>query len=214
MIIASCFGTEYSTGLLVIDLLSPLGTDVTLAYFDGYGRNFQNTTFSDNAAISINNGTSPFYGSYRPVTPLAALAGQDARGTWAMAVSDYGYYNGTLNSWSITIQPAAAPAAQPAGKALGSGVDSPSLGGFQVYSGTFVASTLSGAMPAARHDDGLKPFVGHMPGRRTVDVAFASSHREALAARGRTAVGQVGYLANTLSVLSHDPTASHSPFGE
>jgi len=93
---------------LALDLISPSGTDVALSYFEGFGRNFNATTFSDNAATPIWLGSSPFTGSYQPETPLADVAGENARGTWTLAVSDYGYYSGTVTSWSIAVQ--AAPA--------------------------------------------------------------------------------------------------------
>jgi subtilisin-like proprotein convertase family protein len=91
---------------LAIDLISPQGIDVALSYFEGSGRNFTGTTFSDAAATPIWLGASPFSGAYQPETPLAGVAGLSARGTWTLAVSDYGFSRGVVTSWSITVQPA------------------------------------------------------------------------------------------------------------
>jgi subtilisin-like proprotein convertase family protein len=108
-------------GDLAIDLISPQGTDVALSYFEGIGRNFNGTKFSDAASMPIWMGVSPFAGTYQPETPLADVAGQNAHGTWTLAVSDYGYASGVVTSWSITVQPAplVKPAAVPAEKGGG-----------------------------------------------------------------------------------------------
>jgi hypothetical protein len=75
----------------------------------GAGANFQNTTFDDAASTLISAGASPFAGSYRPQQPLSVLTGKNAQGTWRLAVFDWGRDSGTVNSWSLTIQPAAGP---------------------------------------------------------------------------------------------------------
>jgi hypothetical protein len=70
----------------------------------GSGDNFSATTFSDAAAVAISGGAAPFSGSFRPDTPLAALTGQNANGTWKLEVEDTAAQdNGTLNSWSLTL---------------------------------------------------------------------------------------------------------------
>jgi subtilisin-like proprotein convertase family protein len=92
---------------LTIDLIAPDGTDVPLSSFEGAGANFQNTTFDDAAATPIWAGNSPFAGSYRPEAPLSSLAGKNAQGTWQLEIIDWGASAGTLNSWSLIIQPAA-----------------------------------------------------------------------------------------------------------
>jgi subtilisin-like proprotein convertase family protein len=91
---------------LTIDLIAPDGTDVSLSSFEGYGSNFQNTIFNDAAATPIAAGVSPFAGSYRPESPLSALAGKNVQGTWALQIVDWGGGSGTLNSWSLIVQPA------------------------------------------------------------------------------------------------------------
>jgi subtilisin-like proprotein convertase family protein len=95
---------------LTIDLIAPNGTDVPLSNFEGTGANFQNTTFDDGAATPIWDGNSPFAGSYHPEGSLAALAGTNAQGTWQLQVVDWGASSGTLNSWSLIVQPAGSPA--------------------------------------------------------------------------------------------------------
>jgi subtilisin-like proprotein convertase family protein len=95
---------------LTIDLIAPDGTDVSLSSFEGYGSNFQNTIFDDAAATPIAAGVAPFAGSYRPETPLSALAGKNAQGTWQLEIVDWGGGSGTLNSWSLIVQPAGNPA--------------------------------------------------------------------------------------------------------
>jgi subtilisin-like proprotein convertase family protein len=91
---------------LTIDLIAPDGTDVPLSSFEGNGANFQNTTFDDKAATPIWAGDSPFAGSYRPEGPLSSVAGMNAQGTWELEIIDWGASSGTLNSWSLIIQPA------------------------------------------------------------------------------------------------------------
>jgi subtilisin-like proprotein convertase family protein len=95
---------------LTIDLIAPDGTDVPLSYFEGTGANFQNTIVDDRAATPIGAGNSPFAGSYRPEAPLSAVAGMNAQGTWELQIIDYGASSGTLNSWSLIVQPVGSPA--------------------------------------------------------------------------------------------------------
>lgn len=96
--------THTFDGDLVISLISPLGTTVTLANRrGGTGENFNDTIFDDAAATSIVNGVPPYAGSFRPETPLSALNGQNANGTWTLRVQDAATTDtGSLNSWSIT----------------------------------------------------------------------------------------------------------------
>ena len=90
---------------LVITLISPTGTQVTLASQNGRsGDNFSNTTFDDQASTSISSGRAPFSGTYRPIGSLATLNGQDPNGKWTLQVADVAPLDsGTLNSWSVQI---------------------------------------------------------------------------------------------------------------
>ncbi|MBC8106257.1 MAG: proprotein convertase P-domain-containing protein [Anaerolineae bacterium] len=96
--------THTFDGDLVISLISPIGTTVTLANRrGGTGENFVNTVFDDAAATSIVAGTPPYTGSFRPETPLSALNGQNANGTWTLRVQDAATTDtGSLTGWSIT----------------------------------------------------------------------------------------------------------------
>jgi subtilase family serine protease len=90
---------------LVITLISPTGTQVTLASHNGGSRNnFTNTTFDDQAATSISSGSAPFSGTYRPISALSALNGTASNGTWTLQVADTAALDtGTLISWSLQI---------------------------------------------------------------------------------------------------------------
>lgn len=89
-----------------IRLESPTGTTLVLLEHIGLdGDNFINTTLDDEASISIDSGTAPFTGSFRPQYPLNRFDGENARGYWKLLVynaSGYYYYRGILESWSIT----------------------------------------------------------------------------------------------------------------
>ncbi len=87
-------------------LISPAG--VRVALFSGVGNqgnDFQNTRFSDSAAVAIDNGLAPFAGTFRPAQPLNALRGSDPNGRWQLEIADLGLLDtGSLQSWSLTIQ--------------------------------------------------------------------------------------------------------------
>ena len=103
---------------LRIYLYPPTGTGVlVLAAANGStGDNFTNTIFTDQAPVSIDAGTAPFTGQYRPKggatecfqsgTPLSNFAGFGnivPNGSWTLRVLDIGGGDiGTLNSWSIS----------------------------------------------------------------------------------------------------------------
>jgi subtilisin-like proprotein convertase family protein len=93
-------------GDLVLTLISPAGTAITLAAFVGEdGNGYKNTTFDDEAPTSIAAGSAPFAGSFRPAGPLSALDGELAVGRWTLEISDEGLFDqGRLNSWSITLE--------------------------------------------------------------------------------------------------------------
>jgi subtilisin-like proprotein convertase family protein len=95
--------TYPNTGDLLIDLISPNNTDVTLSEFEGTGANFQGTLFSDTATVPISAGSSPFKGTYQPENPLSALAGQSTAGTWTLQIGNFGGSTGTLTSWSLIV---------------------------------------------------------------------------------------------------------------
>jgi subtilisin-like proprotein convertase family protein len=74
---------------LRIVLQAPSGTRVLLASrVDRIGENFTDCRFDDEAARSINAGSPPFTGPFRPQDTLSALDGQAAGGTWRLIVFD------------------------------------------------------------------------------------------------------------------------------
>jgi subtilisin-like proprotein convertase family protein len=85
---------------LILSLRSPSGRGVTLATAQGgSGDNYGTgtdcaasgfTSFFDAAPTPITSGTAPFEGSFKPATPLGALKGLKARGTWTVTVGDHG----------------------------------------------------------------------------------------------------------------------------
>jgi subtilisin-like proprotein convertase family protein len=93
-------------GDLVGTLISPTGTRVTLfSRGGGSGRNICQALFTDDATASFNNATfsqAPFTGSWKPATPLSALSGQNANGTWTFHVEDQALLDsGTINAVSL-----------------------------------------------------------------------------------------------------------------
>jgi len=68
----------------------------------GTGQNFIGTSFDDSASTSINSGTAPFTGSFRPHRPLSQLNGLGMSGNWILKINDKASGNtGVLKAWSI-----------------------------------------------------------------------------------------------------------------
>lgn len=96
-------------GDLAFTLRSPSGTSVKLFDAPGgpnnNGRNMCQTTLDDTAATSIQAVTAaeaPFVGTYKPLSPLSALIGESATGTWTLHVSDsYPADPGRVRQFSI-----------------------------------------------------------------------------------------------------------------
>jgi subtilisin-like proprotein convertase family protein len=90
---------------LDIFLVSPTGTRVELTTDNGSsGDGFTGTIFDDEASIDVTSGSAPFTGSYRPETPLSAVDGESAIGTWVLEVSDdAGSDQGALNWWKLML---------------------------------------------------------------------------------------------------------------
>ncbi len=88
-----------------IDLSGPdqLGAGLAM-YYEGTA--LSNTTFDDEAALSITEGSDPFSGSYRADNGLFTFDGKRAAGTWQIGVYDGTYTgsnDGSINSWSLNI---------------------------------------------------------------------------------------------------------------
>jgi len=102
---------------LQIVLQSPAGTNVALSSADnlafivrdeddrltavgGSGEWF----FDDEAQISIEEATEPFFGSFRPVSSLSLFDNEDAYGSWHLHIYDqWQAHTGTLDSFELTI---------------------------------------------------------------------------------------------------------------
>ncbi|HOS46981.1 MAG TPA: CotH kinase family protein [Bacteroidia bacterium] len=86
-------------------LIAPDNTFIELSSGNGgSGNNYINTCLSDLSTNLISSGNAPFFGSYKPESPLyAAHNGQNPNGVWNLyIVDDYANDAGSLISWSIT----------------------------------------------------------------------------------------------------------------
>ena len=93
-------------GDLDIILTSPAGTSVELVHHNvfGFGANYTNTTFDDQAVTPITSGSVPFTGTFIPENSLSAINAESALGTWTLTIVDnYAGDGGQLNSWSLDI---------------------------------------------------------------------------------------------------------------
>jgi subtilisin-like proprotein convertase family protein len=95
--------TRVST--LNLSLIGPDGTTIDLSSDNGgSGSNFTNTTFDDEAMISIKNGIAPYTGSFKPEQPLSTYDVKEVTGNWILKVQDDAVSQvGTLQNWCITI---------------------------------------------------------------------------------------------------------------
>lgn len=94
-------------GDLTITLTSPDGRTVTLVNRKGGVGGFSGTVFDDNATSSINSGSAPFVGSYRPAEPLSAFDGAPLNGVWTLKVVDGSPGEiGTVDAWGLDAAPA------------------------------------------------------------------------------------------------------------
>ena len=91
---------------LNVYLIAPNGKTVELFTDVGvFKQNFTDTILDDEAATSINDGSAPYTGSYKPEGNLADLNGSNAQGTWKLKVYDDMHGNtGTLNSWGLIFE--------------------------------------------------------------------------------------------------------------
>ena len=101
---------------LNLSLVSPDGTIVPLTIGIGTGADFgsgsadsSRTTFDDAATTLITASSSPFVGTFRPQTTLAALTYNGTpNGSWKLRVTDnFGGSLGTLRNWSLFLYPVA-----------------------------------------------------------------------------------------------------------
>src|SRR5262249_3370840 len=96
---------------LEVFLTAPDGTSVELIKNAGAAAsaNSTGTILDDTASASVQNATAPFTGRFQPLQPLSTFNGTNAAGTWTLSITDNGTAGllGTLNSWSLTVQPPA-----------------------------------------------------------------------------------------------------------
>ena len=90
-------------GDLILMLMNAGAGAITLSSRNGEGgSNYINTTFDDNASLSITQGSPPFSGPYRPQNPLTGLANQPVAGYWIFKILDAAPGSqGTLTNWCI-----------------------------------------------------------------------------------------------------------------
>jgi subtilisin family serine protease/subtilisin-like proprotein convertase family protein/methionine-rich copper-binding protein CopC len=94
---------------LDVTLIAPSGARIELfTDVGGGGSNFVGTVLDDEASITIQSGTAPFTGRYRPEGLLSTVDGQEATGNWTLEIrDDAGADVGTLNGWELTVRQAA-----------------------------------------------------------------------------------------------------------
>ena len=90
---------------LDVKLIGPDGTEVILFEDEGgAGDNFTNTTLDDAASSTIDTGSPPFTGTFRPQGNLSDFNGLQSAGNWTLSITDDGFGDGgNLIDWSIKI---------------------------------------------------------------------------------------------------------------
>src|SRR5690606_5254627 len=98
-------------GDLVITLTSPNGRTVTLLNQINGGQggiNFCHVILDDEADTSIQNsgtGNQPFFGTWKPASPLSRFDGISPNGVWTLRVADMSPGDtGTLHGFSLHIE--------------------------------------------------------------------------------------------------------------
>lgn len=94
-----------AVGELVGTLQSPSGKFAFLfAQVGGSGANFEGTIFTDDAPTSIQEGSAPFAGAFRPRDSFSRFVGENAQGLWTLRISDLGPQNtGQLLAWTLKL---------------------------------------------------------------------------------------------------------------
>ena len=76
---------------LSLSLLSPAGTLIELFDLSTYpvcSSDMENTILDDEASQSIDSGSNPYTGTFRPAEPLANFDGEEPAGTWTIEFQD------------------------------------------------------------------------------------------------------------------------------
>ncbi len=92
------------TSALKISLIGPDGTTVPLAMNRGGGANFFDTTFTDVSLLAIASGSNPFTDSFRPETPLSALAGRPINGVYKLRIENTSNLAGSLDFFTLNLR--------------------------------------------------------------------------------------------------------------
>ncbi len=91
----------------IAPIMIPLFTNVGNVGPVSSQQNFTNTSFSDDLTNpTIQNGAPPFTGRFNPQSPLSALIGLAAKGTYTLTITDTGTgtpMTGQLTSFSLTL---------------------------------------------------------------------------------------------------------------
>lgn len=93
-----------SIGELTITI-SHLGITDTLYYQHGFNAdNLFNIVFNDDYTRDLNYERPPFYGGYRPFSPLSKFAGSNPAGAWILQVYNNSVSDsGSLDAWAIKL---------------------------------------------------------------------------------------------------------------
>jgi len=77
-------------------------TDTLINQSSVLGENFIGTILNDSATTTINSGTAPYTGSFRPYSPLFVFDATTVNGDWVLSINDHESGNsGTLKAWSL-----------------------------------------------------------------------------------------------------------------
>ncbi len=95
--------THPRTTELRVIIISPDNTSIMMSDRNGgEGDNYTQTIFDDQAVKSIEEGTAPFTGNYRPETLFTSLLNKPLSGQWQLRIVENGLSNsGMLNQWCL-----------------------------------------------------------------------------------------------------------------
>ncbi|MCF6132413.1 reprolysin-like metallopeptidase [Flavobacterium wongokense] len=89
---------------LIVRLISPTGTIITLFADQCGDADDASATFSDSGITLTCGGTPVISGTVKPTTPLSTLIGESSLGNWQLEVEDQANQDGGfINSWSLNL---------------------------------------------------------------------------------------------------------------
>jgi uncharacterized repeat protein (TIGR01451 family) len=216
---------------LQIRLTSPNGTVVPLVLNrGGSGDNFGSgatdctgtpTIFDDAAATAISAGAAPFVGTFRPETPLSAMNGGPANGTWTISLIDQvGLDSGTLYCWQLEINTGGGFICNPCVPSADLAITTTSLPSTNVYAGQNITYTYTitnnGASPSTDVAIGTSvpantTFVSAMPSAGAtllVQPAVGGTGPVTYKWSGSTAAGATRTMDMTVNVNPATPVST------